>query len=134
MNGRPTQPHRKILVVGDDKSLTRVLGIALSSQGYTVQTANDGVQGLVRVKSWHPDLVMCDLAMPHMDGFAFLSRMRCFTDVPVIILSGEKGLLIDSAVIAAGANLFVRKPFEMKALDEAISSQLANTGAASVHH
>jgi len=58
----------KILIVDDEPQITRVLRTSLSTQGYTIRVAGNGVQGLEIAHEWKPDLVITDLAMPEMDG------------------------------------------------------------------
>jgi CheY-like chemotaxis protein len=108
------QPHQKILVVDNDRSLTRVLSIVLSSKGYTVQTAEDGLQGLAQIESWDPNLVISDFGMPRMNGLEFLVKIRSFPEIPVIIFSGQKGDHIKLEAMSGGANHFIKKPFEMR--------------------
>src|SRR5580704_17199557 len=60
--------HSRILVVGDEPQITRVLRTSLSSQGYDIRVANDGETALEIMEDWTPDLVITDLSMPNMDG------------------------------------------------------------------
>ena len=74
------QPERdlpaKVLIVDDEPQITRVLRTALSTQGYSLRVASNGVEGMEAVHDWRPDLVITDLAMPQMDGFETAMRIR----------------------------------------------------------
>jgi len=59
---------RNILVVDDEAQITRVLKTSLSAQGYGIRTASDGMQAVLEMKTWTPDLIITDLRMPNMDG------------------------------------------------------------------
>ncbi len=80
----------RILFVDDEERLRVTTKAILESQGYDVQCAKDGLDGLAALKEWRPDLIISDLHMPNMNGFEFLSVIRQqFPDLPVIVISGE---------------------------------------------
>lgn len=103
--------HRRILVVDDEPQITRVLRTSLSSQGYDIRVANDGETALEILKDWTADLVITDLAMPHMDGLELCRRLRSRSPVPIIVLSvrGEERTKVQA--LDAGADDYVTKPF-----------------------
>ena len=87
--------HGKILVVDDDPDILAALTMILDSQGYQVVTAEDGVEGLANLKAEKPDLMILDLLMPKMDGFALLKELREprwseFSDMPILILTSVR--------------------------------------------
>jgi len=106
MNGRP-----RILVVDDEPQLTRVLRTGLTSRGYDVRTAADGLSAFDTFNDWHPDLVITDLGMPNMNGIELCRRVRAISQVPIIVLSakGEEQTKIEA--LDTGADDFVTKPF-----------------------
>jgi len=108
--------HRRILVVDDEPQITRVLRTSLASQGYDLRVANDGETALEIMKDWTPDLVITDLAMPHMDGLELCRRVRTKSDVPIIVLSvrGEERTKVQA--LDAGADDYVTKPFGINEL------------------
>ena len=106
MNDRP-----RILVVDDEPQLTRVLRTGLSSRGYDVRAAADGLTALDTFNDWHPDLVITDLGMPNMNGIELCRRLRAISQVPIIVLSakGEEQTKVEA--LDTGADDFVTKPF-----------------------
>ena len=106
MNDRP-----RILVVDDEPQLTRVLRTGLTSRGYDVRAAADGLAGFEAFNDWHPDLVITDLAMPNVDGLELCRRLRAVSPVPIIVLSakGEEKTKVEA--LDLGADDFVTKPF-----------------------
>jgi len=101
----------RILVVDDEAQLTRVLRTGLSSRGYDVRAAADGLAGFETFSDWHPDLVITDLAMPNMDGLELCRRLRAISQVPIIILSAKGEEKIKVEALDIGADDFVTKPF-----------------------
>jgi DNA-binding response OmpR family regulator len=81
-----------VLVVDDDASSRTLLELALSTEGYEVQSAANGVTGLEGARRLHPDVILLDLAMPIMDGFAFRAAQLldpAIAGIPVICISGR---------------------------------------------
>lgn len=101
----------RVLVVDDEPQITRVLKTVLSSQGYDVRTAAEGESALAVFREWVPDLVITDLAMPHMDGVELCRRIREHAGIPIIVLSvrGEEKTKVEA--LDAGADDYVTKPF-----------------------
>lgn len=110
----------KILVVDDDKSVIQVVERYLKANGYAVVYADNASEGLLMARESKPDLVLCDVSMPGMDGFALcrvLRRDGQMRQVPVVIMSGER--IEDKDVLAGfdgGADDYVLKPFSMSVL------------------
>jgi two-component system KDP operon response regulator KdpE len=106
MNEKP-----RILVVDDEPQLTRVLRTGLTSRGYDVRAAADGLAGFETFTDWHPDLVITDLAMPVMDGLELCRRVRAMSPVPIIVLSakGEEKTKVEA--LDLGADDYITKPF-----------------------
>jgi len=85
----------KILLVDDDPDILDALTMILESKGYQVVTARDGVEGLANLKAENPDLLILDLLMPKMDGFAVCKELQDprwskFKNVPIIILTSVR--------------------------------------------
>ena len=85
----------KILVIDDDPDILEALAMILESQGYEVVTATDGVEGLANLKAEKPDLMILDLLMPKMDGFAVCKELQDprwskYRDIPILILTSVR--------------------------------------------
>jgi DNA-binding response OmpR family regulator len=81
---------KKILVVEDELALSQVLSDRFTQEGFDVQTAGDGEEGLKKATSWKPDLVLLDIVMPRMDGMTMLHALRKTPEgknMPVILLT-----------------------------------------------
>ncbi|MGD0780090.1 MAG: response regulator [Dehalococcoidales bacterium] len=85
----------KILVVDDDPDILDAINMILESQGYQVFTARDGIEGLATLKAENPDLMILDLMMPKMDGFAVCKELQDprwfkYKDIPILILTSVR--------------------------------------------
>ena len=119
---------RPILIVEDDPSTLEFLADLLQSHGYPVMTATDGDQALIVARGKSPCLILLDLQMPGMDGFAFRAaqlRSPELANTPVIIISG----LDDEMQVARriGPLAEVRKPIDVDALLEQVALYCART-------
>ena len=104
----------KILVIDDERSIRNSMKDILQYEGYEVVLAENGMEGLVSVKSEKPDVVFCDIKMPKMEGIEVLERIKEFSaDTPVIMISGHG--TIDTAIeaIRKGAYAFIEKPLDL---------------------
>ena len=113
---------RRILVVDDDPSIQGFLAEALADEGYEVRTAANGREALAILREWRPDLILLDLMMPEMDGWAFRGEQRVMpgvSDVPVIVLSAARDLNAKTRDLDP-AEVF-SKPFDLEALLGTIS-------------
>jgi two-component system, OmpR family, KDP operon response regulator KdpE len=111
MNMATANDKSRVLVVDDEPQITRVLRTVLSSQGYQVRTAAEGDAALSNLAEWHPELVITDLFMPHMNGIELCRRIRAVSNVPIIVLSvkGEERTKVEA--LDSGADDYVTKPF-----------------------
>ena len=122
----------KILVVDDDPDILDAVALILESQGYEVVTARDGIEGLANLKAEQPDLMILDLMMPRMDGFAVCKELQDprwskYKDIPILILTSvreeasrrryelETGLALD-------VDDYVEKPMSPDVLLERVST------------
>lgn len=115
---------QRILIVDDERQITRVLSRGLSTKGYDVHVAADGEAALQTFSDWHPDLIVTDLSMPNMNGLELCRRLRAFSDVPIIVLSvkGEERAKVEA--LDAGADDYVTKPFGIDELLARIRASL----------
>jgi two-component system, OmpR family, KDP operon response regulator KdpE len=119
----------RILIVDDEPQILRALRINLHARQYDVVTAANGAEALHAAATHHPDLVVLDLGLPDMDGVEVIRKLRTWTPVPIVILSGR----LDSAgkvnALDAGADDYVTKPFsldELLARIRAVTRRLTN--------
>ncbi|HEY6374429.1 MAG TPA: response regulator transcription factor [Edaphobacter sp.] len=122
------QPERdlpaKVLIVDDEPQITRVLRTALSTQGYSLRVAANGVEGMEAVHEWRPDLVITDLAMPQMDGVELCRSIRAVSEVPILVLSVRNQDRTKIEALDAGADDYVTKPFSIQELQARVRAQL----------
>jgi CheY-like chemotaxis protein len=115
-----------ILVVDDDESLRGLLGLHLSAAGYEVQLAEDAIAAGYLVLRSPPDLIICDVNMPHLDGFEFVAALRAdnsVPDIPVIFLTSmEEG---DHRGKALGAVGYLTKPVRADKLLTLVAAHVA---------
>ena len=118
--------YGKVLVVDDDLTIRRLLEKRLQMEGHEVVTALDGEEGLQRLAEL-PDLVLLDVAMPRLDGFGMLERMRAdmqYQDIPVIVMTAHAQDAQEVARgLGLGANDYVRKPVEWAEFSARIQTQ-----------
>jgi DNA-binding response OmpR family regulator len=115
----------RILVVEDEESMRELLRLHLSSAGYHVEVAEDAIAAGYAVLKDPPDLIICDVAMPHMDGFEFVAALRADTavsnELPVIFLTAESEA--DDRARELGGE-FLEKPIRLEELLKAVSRHL----------
>jgi len=114
----------KILVVDDALELTQLLKLSLSREGYQVEVANDGLEGLRKAYDMRPDLILLDIMMPGMSGLEMLARFRDFSDVPVIMLTALDKTKVKIDGLNKGADDYVTKPFDTDELKARIRALL----------
>jgi DNA-binding response OmpR family regulator len=108
-----------VLSIEDDAAMGQFLKAVFAAQGFTVDCAADGVEGLARARKHRPDLVILDLLMPYKNGFEVLRELKSHPDtagVPVIILSSNSREEDIVKALNAGADDFVVKPFRAREL------------------
>ncbi len=100
-----------ILIIDDEKSIRKTLTEILSYEGYKIEEAADGEEGLKRFKEKNFDIVLCDIKMPKLDGIEFLEKAREINDeVPVIIISGHGNIETAVEAVKKGAYDYISKP------------------------
>lgn len=114
----------KILIVDDEPQIIRVLRTALSTQGYTVRIAANGIEGADIARDWKPDLVITDVSMPEMNGVELCRELRAGSRVPIIVLSVRNNERMKIEALDAGADDYVTKPFSIQELQARVRAQL----------
>ncbi|MEA2515350.1 MAG: two-component system, OmpR family, response regulator VicR, partial [Thermomicrobiales bacterium] len=104
----------KLLVVDDAEEVIEAVTVSFNLQWRETEIigAYDGEAALELVESERPDVVLLDVAMPKLDGFETLRRLREFSDVPVIMLTAKDGVLDKVKGLELGADDYVTKPFD----------------------
>jgi DNA-binding response OmpR family regulator len=118
---------KKILVIEDDKLLLKTLLKLLTAEGFYVQGTGEGNQGLELAKNQHPDLILCDLVLPGLDGYSILKQLKQDSDtalIPFIGLTARNGRADLRQIMELGGDDYLTKPFTKAELLGAISSQL----------
>lgn len=124
---------QKILVCDDERPIVRLIQVNLERQGYQVVTAFDGKEGLEKIRSEKPNLVVLDVMMPYMDGFEVLKNIRREPEtehLPVIMLTAKAQ---DKDVFEGyhyGADMYLTKPFNPMELISFVKRITSNTDSA----
>ncbi|WP_436701453.1 response regulator [Nocardioides sp. BYT-33-1] len=105
-----------VLAVDDDPAILRTLSINLRARDYDVGTAADGRSALQIVDERMPDVILLDLGLPDIDGISVLTRLRTFTQVPVIVVSARSEPDDKVEALDLGADDFITKPFSIEEL------------------
>ena len=103
-----------VLIVEDEKNIAELLQMYLEKEGYAVTIAGDGGQGLAKFRAIHPDIVLLDVMMPVMDGWAVCRTIRAESQVPIIMLTAKSETDDKVTGLRSGADDYITKPFEMK--------------------
>ena len=107
----------KILFVEDERDLSLIVCDTLRQQGYDVVAAFDGIEGLAKYKTDGADLIVADVMMPRLDGFAMAKEIRRIsTSVPIIFLTAKSTIDDVEEGFDIGANDYLKKPFELREL------------------
>jgi DNA-binding response OmpR family regulator len=120
--------ERHILVVDDDPDIRGLLRELLDRRGFSVAEAGDGQEALRVFFDQRPDLVVLDVAMPGLDGWQTLERIRELSDVPVVMLTARATELEKTRGLRAGADDYVTKPFGRQELLARVDALLRRTG------
>ena len=106
-----SSPAPLVLVVDDQPELLRTLAITLRARRYDVRTATSAAAAIAAARAEPPDLVVVDLGLPDLDGTELVRRLRSWTSVPVLVLSGRSDSDDKVDALDAGADDYVTKPF-----------------------
>lgn len=111
--------RKKILVVDDDAELVELVSFNLKQAGYSIGTASNGVDAIKKARTLAPDLIVLDVMMPELDGFAvceILRRDSTTASIPIMMLTALSSELGRMAGLGSGASDFVTKPFSPRLL------------------
>jgi DNA-binding NtrC family response regulator len=106
-----------ILIIDDEKAIRKTLGEILSYEGYKMEEAGDGEEGLKRIKEKEYDVILCDIKMPKIDGIEFLERAKEINaDIPIIMISGHGTIETAVEAVKKGAYDYISKPPDLNRL------------------
>ena len=118
-------PRKKILIVDDEEDLAGLIRTRLESHRFNVSTANDGDEGLSKVREIHPDLIILDIGMARTDGYSFVLELRKdpeHASIPIIVLTAKDKM--QDLFKIEGVNDYMLKPFSSQELVQRVSELL----------
>jgi CheY-like chemotaxis protein len=123
-----------VLVVEDHEDTRFLLTYFLGVHDCRVMVAKDGEEAVRLAEETHPDLILMDISLPHLDGLAATQKLRGFAalrDVPVVFLSGHAEASFRAAALARGGNDYLIKPFALGELERILERHIGKRAAAS---
>jgi DNA-binding response OmpR family regulator len=108
--------EKLILIVDDKFSVTRMISEYLISKGFKIILANNGLQALTEARIHHPDLILLDIMMPHMDGYEFIETFRKESNTPIILITAKIEETDKVIGLELGADDYITKPFSLAEL------------------
>lgn len=117
----------KVLVVDDEDLLVKGIRFNLQNEGYEVLTASNGLDAIELARNHKPDLIVLDVMMPQMDGLTACTRIRDFSDVPIIMLTAKTDDMDKLMGFEHGADDYLTKPFNILELKARIRALLRRT-------
>jgi DNA-binding response OmpR family regulator len=121
-------PRPKLVIAEDEAALAKVLKLRLEMEGFHVRVAGDGAEAMRLVREDPPDLLVCDLMMPVMDGFAVTRELKAdpaLSSLPILILTALKRENDVAELTRLGVSGFASKPYDSKALTAQIRELVA---------
>ena len=119
----------KILVVDDEDLLVKGIRFNLMNEGYEIITGSNGLEAVALAQNQKPDLIILDVMMPEMDGMTACSKIRGFSDVPIILLTAKADDMDKLMGFENGADDYLTKPFNILELKARIKALLRRSGS-----
>jgi two-component system cell cycle response regulator DivK len=120
---------KKVLYIEDNKHNVRFMEKALGAQGYAVSSAPDGSTGLELAQTLQPDLILLDIGLPDMSGYAVAQQLKSSDasshSTPIIAITGNVRLGDGEKALAAGCDVYVTKPVNLRELSARVQSMLS---------
>jgi two-component system KDP operon response regulator KdpE len=126
--------HYRLLVIEDEVDIRRAVIAALRDQHPAIIEASTGTAGIDAVDNSHPDLIILDLGLPDIDGLAVCARIRAATAAPIIVLTARHGEADTVALLNAGADDYITKPFSTQELAARVAVQLRRSRTPRSNH
>ena len=111
MNNKPM-----ILVVEDDAAVRNLMAVTLETQGYRYHLARNGAEAMIEATTHQPDVMLLDLGLPDMEGVDIIRKVRCWTGMPIIVISARSEDADKVEALDAGADDYLTKPFSVDEL------------------
>ena len=105
---------KRILIIDDDETITSLIEMVLSNEGYSVTSANNGIEGEKLAKEIKPHLIFMDITMPEQDGYVTTEHIKSnpeLADIPVVFLTGQSAKEDNGKAFSKGGASFICKPF-----------------------
>ena len=115
---------KKILIIEDEKSISDIIKFNLTKEGFAIETAFNGQEGLDKALSLNPDLILLDIMLPIMDGFAVCKKIREQSNVPILMLTAKEEEVDKVLGLELGADDYITKPFGMRELIARIKANI----------
>ena len=123
MNSSESGSFPRVLVIDDEVSITELVSLALSYQGYKVEKALGAREGLEKVRSFAPDIILLDVMMPDLDGFEVAKRLRMErVETPIVFLTAKDTTEDKVAGLRIGGDDYVTKPFSLEELSARVDA------------
>ena len=107
---------KTVLVIEDDKMIQNLIGTTLELMDYNYQIAGTAEQGILKVTSYNPDVIILDLGLPDMDGIDVIKKLRTFLTTPIIVVSARSDFEDKIMALDEGADDYITKPFNTEEL------------------
>ena len=115
---------QKIILIDDDQNILTSLEMVLKSAGFTIEAFTDGLEAIDYIRDSGAEIVLLDIKMPRIDGLEVFTRVRKFSNIPIIFLTSKDSEMDELIGLKIGADDYIRKPFSHKLLVERIKSIL----------
>ncbi len=122
---------KKVLIVEDEMSISDIIKFNLNKEGYEIETAYNGEEGLRKAQGSNFDLILLDIMLPQMDGFQVCRKIRETSNVPIIMLTAKEEEVDKVLGLELGADDYITKPFGMRELIARIKANIRRTEFAS---
>ena len=118
---------KKVLIIEDEKAISDIIKFNLTKEGFEVETAYDGQDGLDKALAGKPDLILLDVMLPLMDGFQVCKKVRETSSVPILMLTAKEEEVDKVLGLELGADDYITKPFGMRELIARIKANIRRT-------
>ena len=115
---------QKIILIDDDQNILTSLEMVLKSAGFAIEAFTDGLDAINYIRDNGAEIILLDIKMPRIDGLEVFTRVRKFSNIPIIFLTSKDSEMDELIGLRIGADDYIRKPFSHKLLVERIKSIL----------